>query len=201
MDTPAEGDGSMMSSLAFNSLRTRPSFGASSSHSASSQSQLELQGSSSASGPRRRTGSDGVSTRQDEKREEDSTTAVNAMIVTPIEDEAPALEVPQLVPLAFQGETTYRESGLSPVQETTTEGYGAGEYPAIANNLSQEVELMSTSGLPLDADKEEEDEVYWRRFYIALSALVLAGVISAVVVSIVNHTRETRRFLRMENAW
>jgi hypothetical protein len=118
------------------------------------------------------------------------------MIVTPIEEGNPALELPPLVPLAFPGETTFRESGLSPVHESTTEGYGAGEHPAIANNLSQEVELMSTSGLLLDADKEEEDEVYWRRFYIVLSVLVLAGVISAVVVSIVNHTRETRRLLR-----
>jgi hypothetical protein len=197
MDAPKEVDGSMMSSLTNNSLRTRPSFGASSSHSTSSQSQLELQGASSASGPRRRTGSDGVSTRQDEKREEVGATAVNdaTMIVTLIEEEAPAQELPQLAQLSFPGETTFRESGLSPVHESTTEGYGAGEHPAIANNLSQEVELMTASGLLLDADKEEEDEAYWRRFYIVLSVLVLAGVISAVVVSIVNHTRETRRLV------
>jgi hypothetical protein len=188
----------MMSSLTYNSLRTRPSFGATSSHSTSSQSQLETQGSLSASGPRSRTGSDGVSVRQDEKLDEDSTTDVNdttAMIVTAIEEDAPVLELPQLVPFAYAGDSTFRESGLPPVHESTAEGYGAGEHAAIANNLSQEVELMSTPGMLLDADKEEEDEVYWRRFYIVLSVLVLAGVISAVVVSIVNHTRETRRLL------
>jgi hypothetical protein len=188
----------MMSSLTYNSLRTRPSFGATSSHSTSSQSQLETQGSLSASGPRRRTGSDGVSNPQDEKREENSTTDVNdntTMIVTTIEEDADVLELPQLVPLAYAGETTFRESGLSPVHESTADGYGAGEHAAIANNLSQEVELMSTPGILLDAEKEEEDEVYWRRFYVVLSVLVLAGVISAVVVSIINHTRETRRLL------
>jgi hypothetical protein len=204
MDPPEKEDASMMSSLTITSLRAKPSFGAGSSR---SNSLVEIQGPPSAMSSltqqNMRNEHDGTTllsqTNQEEKREEASAEIDDTtMIVMPIDDEcaAPALEIQQIPLSAYPGETSTQEVGLSPVSQSIVDGGGDNAQPAVANDMSQEVEFVPRSSILFEADRKDEDEDFWRRFYIALSALVLAGVITAIVVSIVNHSHQERRLLR-----
>lgn len=151
----------MMSSLTLSGLRRKTSFGASSSSSPSLEQGIEV------IDTRRLDGESKTNENRDD-------IFIVGNVITSIDEEVPV-----------EARTPQHQTDSTQRAELVRVASHSMDVPVVLAPPSQhQVEVEPRASIIFEVGKEDEDEG-WRCFYIALSALVVAGVIAAIVVSIV----------------